>query len=82
MEKINLGNKKNIEIKVQFEYLNNNDILDLSKEFRVKISLDDETDFETNKQKILSEANFKTKNERNNYHMFNKVKKKIFYKKF
>ena len=66
MEKINLGNKKNIEIKVQFEYLNNNDILDLSKEFRVKISLDDETDFETNKQKILSEANFKTKNERNN----------------
>ena len=45
MEKINLGNKKNIEIKVQFEYLNNNDILDLSKEFRVKISLDDETDF-------------------------------------
>ena len=80
MEKINLGNKKNIEIKVQFEYLNNNDILDLSKEFRVKISLDDETDFETNKQKILSEANFKTKNERNNYHMFNKVKKKFFTK--
>ena len=80
MEKINIDNKKNIEIKVQFEFLNKNDILDLSKEFRVKISLDDKTDFETNKQKILSEANFKTKNERNNYHMFNKVKKKFLTK--
>ena len=75
-----LDNKKNIEIKVQFEYLNNNDILDLSKEYRIKISIDEETDFEMNKQKILSEANFKTKNEREHYHMFNKVKKKFFTK--
>ena len=80
MEIKKLDNKKNIEIKVQFEYLNNNDILDLSKEYRVKISIDEETDFEMNKQKILSEANFKTKNEREHYHMFNKVKKKFFTK--
>ena len=80
MEIKKLDIKKNIEIKVQFEYLNNNDILDLSKEYRVKISIDEETDFEMNKQKILSEANFKTKNERVNYHMFNKVKKKFFTK--
>ena len=80
MEIKKLDNKKNIEIKVQFEYLNNNDILDLSKEYRIKISIDEETDFEMNKQKILSEANFKTKNEREHYHMFNKVKKKFFTK--
>ena len=80
MEIKKLDNKKNIEIKVQFEYLNNNDILDLSKEYRVKISIDEETDFEMNKQKILSETNFKTKNERDNYHMFNKVKKRFFTK--
>ena len=80
MENKKLDNKKNIEIKVQFEYLNNNDILDLSKEYRVKISIDEETDFEMNKKKILSEANFKTKNERDHYHMFNKVKKKFFTK--
>jgi len=80
MEIKKLDNKKNIEIKVQFEYLNNNDILDLSKEYRIKISIDEETDFEMNKQKILSETNFKTKNERDNYHMFNKVKKRFFTK--
>ena len=31
--------KKSIEIKVQFEYLNNNDTLVLSKEYKVKIFL-------------------------------------------
>lgn len=77
MEKNKFGNKKNIEIKVQFEYLNNNNILDLSKEFKIKINLDDKTDFEANKKKILSSSNFKTQNERNNYHMFNKSKKKF-----
>ena len=77
MEKNKFGKKKNIEIKVQFEYLNNNNILDLSKEFKIKINLDDKTDFEANKKKILSSSNFKTQNERNNYHMFNKSKKKF-----
>ena len=80
MEKMKLENKKNIEIKVQFEFLNKNDILDLSKEYKVKISLDEKTDFEMNKQKILSEANFKTPKERENYHMFDKAKKKFLIK--
>ena len=80
MEPVKSGNKKNIEIKVQFEYINKNDILDLSKEYKVKISLDEETDFEKNKQKIISEAKFQTENERRNYHMFNKAKKKFLTK--
>ena len=78
MEKAN--NKKNIEIKVQFEYLNNNDVPELSREYKVKISLDDNTDFETNKKKILSQSNFKTINVRNRYHMFDKAKRKFFIK--
>ena len=78
MEEAN--NKKNIEIKVQFEYLNNNDVHELSREYKVKISLDDNTDFETNKKKILSQSNFKTINVRNRYHMFDKAKRKFFIK--
>ena len=80
MEKVVSKNKSNVEIKVQFEYLNNNDIHELSKEYKVKISLDDNTDFETNKEKILSQSNFKTINVRNNYHMFDKAKRKFFTK--
>ena len=78
MEKVVSKNKSNVEIKVQFEYLNNNDIHELSKEYKVKISLDNNTDFETNKEKILSQSNFKTINVRNNYHMFDKAKRKFF----
>ena len=70
-------NRKNIEIKVQFEFVNDKDVLDLSKEYKVKISLDEKTDFEANKKKILSQANFKTEKFRNNYHMFNKKQKKF-----
>ena len=69
--------KKSIEIKVQFEYLNNNDTLVLSKEYKVKISLDEKASFETNKKKILSQSNFRTQKERNNFHMFNKSKKRF-----
>ena len=70
-------NRKNIEIKVQFEFVNDKDVLDLSKEYKVKISLDEKTDFEANEKKILSQANFKTEKFRNNYHMFNKKQKKF-----
>lgn len=76
MEKIK--SKKNIEIKVQFEFMNEYDILSLSKEFKIKISLDENTDFEVNKNKIISGSIFKTIKERKNYHMFNKSKKKFF----
>ena len=72
--------KKSIEIKVQFEYLNNNDTLVLSKEYKVKISLDEKASFETNKKKILSQSNFRTQKERNNFHMFNKSKKRFLTK--
>lgn len=77
MEKKKQVNKKNIEIKVQFEYLNQNNVLDLSKEYKIKISLDENTDFEANKKKILKEAKFKTEKERENYHMFSKSRKKF-----
>lgn len=72
-----IKNKENVLIKVQFEYLNDKDILDLSKEYKINISLLEETKFETNKQKIISGSNFKTPKERSQYHMFNKSKKKF-----
>ena len=76
----NIPNKEEVPIQVQFEYLNDNDVLVLSKEYKIIISLLDNTDFETNKSKILSNSNFKTQKERNNYHMFNKSNKKFFTK--
>ena len=80
MEKKNIKNKDNIEIQVKFEFLNNNDLSEFSKEYKIKISLNEKTDFETNKKKIISGANFRTKKERENYHMFNKLKKKFLTK--
>ena len=80
MEKKNIKNKDNIEIQVKFEYSNNNDLLERSKEYKVKISLNEKTDFETNKNKIISGSNFRTKKERENYHMFNKLKNKFLTK--
>ena len=35
----NIPNKENVAIQVQLEYLNDNDILVLSKEFKINISL-------------------------------------------
>lgn len=72
-----IPNKANVPIKVQFEYLNDNDILDLSKEYKINISLLENTTFEDNKEKIIKNANFKTPKERSYYHMFNKSKKKF-----
>ena len=80
MEKIKSGNKKNATILVQFEYSNDNDVVNLSREFKINISLDENTDFEINKRKILKESNFQTQEQRNNYHMFNKSKKKFLTK--
>ena len=75
-----ISNKENVCIKVQFEYLNDNDVLDLSKEYKINISLLEDTKFETNKQKIINDSNFKTPKERSLYHMFNKSKKKFLTK--
>ena len=75
-----ISNKENVCIKVQFEYLNDNDVLDLSKEYKINISLLEDTKFETNKQKIINDSNFKTLKERSLYHMFNKSKKKFLTK--
>ena len=72
--------KENVLIKVQFEYLNDNDILDLSKEYTINISLLENTDFEINKAKIISNSDFKTEKERKYFHMFNKTTKKFFTK--
>ena len=75
-----IANKGKVPIKVQFEYLNDKDILDLSKEYKVNISLEENTNFETNKEKILKDCNFKTQQERNSYHMFDKSKRKFLTK--
>ena len=75
-----IKDKENVQIKVQFEYLNDNNILDLSKEYKINISLLENTNFETNKEKIIANSNFKSENERGSYHMFNKSNKKFFTK--
>ena len=81
MEKIETFQKKEkIPIKVQFEYLNDNEILVISKEYKINISLLDNADFQTNKEKILTNSNFKTEKERNVYHMFNKSSNKFLVK--
>lgn len=69
--------KEKVPIKVQFEYLNDNEILVLSKEYKINISLLDNVDFQTNKEKILANSNFKTEKERNSYHMLNKSNNKF-----
>ena len=75
-----IKDKENVQIKVQFEYLNDNNRLDLSKEYKINISLLENTNFETNKEKIIANSNFKSENERGSYHMFNKSNKKFFTK--
>ena len=75
-----IKDKENVQIKVQFEYLNDNNILNLSKEYKINISLLENTNFETNKEKIIANSNFKSENERGSYHMFNKSNKKFFTK--
>ena len=75
-----IKNKESVPIQVQFEYLNDVNSSVLSKEYKVTISLEDNTEFEENKQKILKNCNFKTQQERNNYHMFDQSKKRFLTK--
>ena len=79
-KKETFSKKEKVPIKVQFEYLNDNEILVLSKEYKINISLLDNADFQTNKEKILTNSNFKTEKERNVYHMFNKSSNKFLVK--
>ena len=75
-----IKNKENVPIQVQFEYLNDENSSVLSKEYKVTISLENNTQFEENKQKILKNCNFKTQQERNHYHMFDQSKKRFLTK--
>ena len=75
-----IKNKESVPIQVQFEYLNDEDSSVLSKEYKVTISLEENTEFEQNKQKILNNCNFKTQQERSQYHMFDQSKKRFLTK--
>jgi len=75
-----IKNKESVPIQVQFEYLNDEDSSVLSKEYKVTISLEENTEFEQNKQKILNNCNFKTHQERSQYHMFDQSKKRFLTK--
>ena len=79
-EKESNPNNENVSINVQYEYTNDNGILVLSKEYKINISLSENTDFQKNKEKIISNSDFKTKKERNSYHMFNKSSNKFLTK--
>ena len=45
-----IKNKENVPIQVQFEYLNDENSSVLSLEYKVTISLENNTEFEENKQ--------------------------------
>ena len=65
-----------VPIKVQFEYLNANEELELSQEFTVKIlsQKKQSEDFETNRVNIINSCDFRTQEERIYYYMFDKNK--------
>ena len=64
-------------IKIQFEFLNANEEMELSKEYTVKIlsQKNQSDDFETNRIKIINNCDFRTFEERFYYYMFDRNKK-------
>ena len=70
-------------IKIQFEFLNANEEMELSKEYTVKIlsQKNQSDDFETNRIKIINNCDFRTIEERFYYYMFDRTKKIFLTKK-
>ena len=64
-------------IKIQFEFLNANEEMELSQEYTVKIlsQKNQSDDFETNRIKIINNCDFRTIEERFYYYMFDRTKK-------
>ena len=64
-------------IKIQFEFLNANEEIELSEEYTVKIlsQKNQSEDFETNRVKIINQCDFRTAEERFYYYMFDTTKK-------
>ena len=74
-----MDDEEGFPIKIQFEFLNANEEMELSKEYTVKIlsQKNQSEDFETNRIKIINSCDFRTPEERFYYYMFD-TKKKIF----
>ena len=67
------SNEEGIPIQIQFEFLNANEEMELSKEYSVIYQ--PQEDFETNRVYILNGCDFRTQEERIYYYMFDKNKK-------
>lgn len=74
---MNVDDEEEFPIKIQFEFLNANEEMELSKEYTVKIlSQKNQSDeFETNRIKIINSCDFRTFEERFYYYMFDRTKK-------
>ena len=74
---MNVDEDEGDPIKIQFEFLNANEEMELSKEYTVKILSQkmQSDDFETNRIKIINNCDFRTFEERFYYYMFDRNKK-------
>ena len=72
-----MDDEEGFPIKIQFEFLNANEEMELSKEYTVKIlsQKNQSEDFETNRIKIINSCDFRTPEERFYYYMFDTKKK-------
>ena len=65
--------EEGIPVKIQFEFLNAFEEMELSKEYTVKIDPKDE--FEPNRINMINSCDFRTQEERIYYYMFDRNKK-------
>jgi hypothetical protein len=74
---MNNEDEEGFPIKIQFEFLNANEEMELSQEYTVKIlsQKNQSDDFETNRIKIINNCDFRTIEERFYYYMFDRTKK-------
>ena len=74
---MNVDDDEGTPVKIQFEFLNANEEMELSKEYTVKILFqkNQSEDFETNRIKIINNCDFRTFEERFYYYMFDRTKK-------
>ena len=74
---MNVDDDEGIPVKIQFEYMNANEEIELSKEYTVKILFqkNQSDEFETNRIKIINNCDFRTFEERFYYYMFDRTKK-------
>ena len=72
-----ISNEEGISIQIQFEYLNANEEMELSKPYNAKFQ--PQEDFDVNRLNIINSCDFRTQEERIYYFMFNRNTKVFFH---